>query len=186
MAAVRITCGHCILQLWLLSFFFMAMLRSRCRHCIFVLWFLLLLSFFFFLAWSQRPQTGCLPYYYTWCGLSANLECRPEMCCTRLAWAKFGFQAWGADSKKAVGSSLSHGPFPSLPFSVPSSPSAHPLYLSYLPKYGNNILYNRSHCSNVKPAACSVRYLSSSKGLYDTTAGECSRLQQYVNAEGMD
>jgi len=21
----------------------------------------------------------------TWCGLSANLECRPEMCCTRLA-----------------------------------------------------------------------------------------------------
>jgi len=22
---------------------------------------------------------------YTWCGYSANLECRSEMCCTRLA-----------------------------------------------------------------------------------------------------
>jgi len=28
---------------------------------------------------------GCLPYFYTWCGLSANLECRSEMCCMRLA-----------------------------------------------------------------------------------------------------
>jgi len=34
---------------------------------------------------SQRPQIGCLPYFHTWCGLSANLECRSEMCCTRLA-----------------------------------------------------------------------------------------------------
>ena len=33
----------------------------------------------------QRSQTGCLPYFYTWCGLSANSECRSEMCCTRLA-----------------------------------------------------------------------------------------------------
>ena len=24
-------------------------------------------------------------YFYTWCGLSANLECRSEMCCTWLA-----------------------------------------------------------------------------------------------------
>jgi len=33
----------------------------------------------------------CLPYFYTWCGLSANLECRSEMCCTWLAentWRK--------------------------------------------------------------------------------------------------
>ena len=44
-----------------------------------------LFSFFlFFLAYSQRSQTGCLPYFHTWCGLSANLECRSEMCCTRL------------------------------------------------------------------------------------------------------
>jgi len=28
---------------------------------------------------------GCLSYFDTWCGLSANLECRSEMCCTRLA-----------------------------------------------------------------------------------------------------
>jgi len=34
---------------------------------------------------------GCLPYFDTWCGPSANLECRPEMCCTQLAgnaWPK--------------------------------------------------------------------------------------------------
>jgi len=39
----------------------------------------------FFLAYSQPSQIGCLPYFHTWCGLSANLECRSEMCCTRLA-----------------------------------------------------------------------------------------------------
>jgi len=27
----------------------------------------------------------CLPYFHTWCGLSANLGCRSETCCTRLA-----------------------------------------------------------------------------------------------------
>jgi len=43
-----------------------------------------LLSFFFF-AWSQRSEIGCLPYFHAWCGLSANLECRSEMRCTRLA-----------------------------------------------------------------------------------------------------
>jgi len=25
------------------------------------------------------------PYFHTWCGLSANLGCRSETCCTRLA-----------------------------------------------------------------------------------------------------
>jgi len=39
----------------------------------------------FFLTYSQRSEIGCLPYFHTWCGLSANLECVPEMCCTRLA-----------------------------------------------------------------------------------------------------
>jgi len=47
---------------------------------IFVLFFLL-----FFLAKSQWSQTGCLPYFYTWYGPSANLECRPEMCYMQLA-----------------------------------------------------------------------------------------------------
>jgi len=28
---------------------------------------------------------GCLPYFHTWSGLSANLRCRSETCCTRLA-----------------------------------------------------------------------------------------------------
>ena len=43
------------------------------------------LSIFFFLAKSQRPEIGCLPYFDTWCGPSANLECMSEMCGTRLA-----------------------------------------------------------------------------------------------------
>jgi len=51
-------------------------------HSSFVLF---LFFFFFFLAYSQRSQTGCLPFFYTWCGPSANLECRSEMWCTRLA-----------------------------------------------------------------------------------------------------
>ena len=44
-------------------------------------------SFFllFFLAYSQPSQIGCLLYFHTWCGPSANLGCRSETCCTRLA-----------------------------------------------------------------------------------------------------
>ena len=30
-------------------------------------------------------HVGCLPYFHTWCGLSANLRCRSETCCKRLA-----------------------------------------------------------------------------------------------------
>ena len=33
----------------------------------------------FYLLFSRLSQTGCLPYFYTWCGRpSANLECRSE------------------------------------------------------------------------------------------------------------
>ena len=39
----------------------------------------------FFLAYSQPSQIGCLPCFHTWCGLSANLGCRSETCCTQLA-----------------------------------------------------------------------------------------------------
>ena len=46
--------------------------------------FFFFLSFILFLAYSQPLQIGCLPYFHTWCGLSANLECRSEMYCTRL------------------------------------------------------------------------------------------------------
>jgi len=42
-------------------------------------------SSIFFLASSQLSQIGCLPYFHTWCGLSANLGCRFETCCRRLA-----------------------------------------------------------------------------------------------------
>ena len=34
---------------------------------------------------SQLSQIGCLPYFHTWCGLSANLRCRTETCSQRLA-----------------------------------------------------------------------------------------------------
>ena len=39
---------------------------------------------FLFLTYSQPSQIGCLPYFRTWCGLSANLGRRSETCCTRL------------------------------------------------------------------------------------------------------
>ena len=38
----------------------------------------------FFPRLISTSQIGCLPYFHTWCGLSANLRCRPETCCTRL------------------------------------------------------------------------------------------------------
>jgi len=66
-------------------------------HCIFtvyVLWppcvadadnlFCSCVYYLFFHAYSQQSEIGCLPYFDTWCGLSANLECRFEMCCTQL------------------------------------------------------------------------------------------------------
>ena len=40
----------------------------------------------FFPSSSFFPRLiSCLPYFHTWCGLSANLRCRSETCCTRLA-----------------------------------------------------------------------------------------------------
>jgi len=51
----------------------------------FALWFLLSFYLLLFLAKSQPSQIGCLPYFHTWCGLSANLGCRSETCCLWLA-----------------------------------------------------------------------------------------------------
>jgi len=60
----------------------MAALRSRCGHYIFALVVSsIYLLLFCFLAQSQPSQIGCLP----WCDLSANLGCRFETSCTRLA-----------------------------------------------------------------------------------------------------
>ena len=75
---LMVACGFCLV---------MAALRSRCRHYTFALSFL---SFFFF---SSHNLSGrILDVYHTSThgeepksGLSANLECRSEMCCTRLA-----------------------------------------------------------------------------------------------------
>jgi len=67
----------------------MAALWHRAGHYFSSCGFYLLLSIYllllFFVAWSQQPQTGCLPYFNTWCGPSANLECRSETCCARHA-----------------------------------------------------------------------------------------------------
>jgi len=41
--------------------------------------------FFFFPRLISAVGDGCLLYFYTWCGLSANLGCMSETCCTRLA-----------------------------------------------------------------------------------------------------
>jgi len=64
------------------AIFIMAPLWNRAGHYIFALWFLSSFFLLFFLAKSQQSQIRCLPYFYTWCGLSANLECRSEMCYT--------------------------------------------------------------------------------------------------------
>jgi len=37
------------------------------------------------IIFSSCAEIGCLPYFHTWCGLSANLKCRSEACCARLA-----------------------------------------------------------------------------------------------------
>jgi len=60
----------------------MAAVWNRAGHYIFILW---VSSSFYSPILSCRMQIGCLPYFHTWCDFSANLECRSEMCRTRLA-----------------------------------------------------------------------------------------------------
>ena len=47
--------------------------------------FLSLFLLLFFPHLISAVADWCLPYFYTLCGFSANLECRPEMCCTHVA-----------------------------------------------------------------------------------------------------
>jgi len=63
----------------------MAALCNRAVHYIFcpVVSIFFFLSFFF--SSPNLSGRSCLPYFGTWCGLSANLGCRSEMCCARLA-----------------------------------------------------------------------------------------------------
>jgi len=77
------TCN--IPRCFLLIFIFMAALHSRCGHYIFTLWFLLFSSCFPRLISAVADWMSAILSHHTCCGLSANLECRSEMCCTRLA-----------------------------------------------------------------------------------------------------
>jgi len=62
--------------------FVMAAVCYRAGHYIFALWFLsIFLSCYIFFP----RLISAAAYFGTWCGLSANLECRSEMCCARLA-----------------------------------------------------------------------------------------------------
>jgi len=64
----------------------MIALCNRADHYIFALWFLS--SFFFFSSPNLSGGDWRLDVYHTstpWYGLSANLECMSEMCCTLLA-----------------------------------------------------------------------------------------------------
>ena len=75
---------ECCVQSWSRQLFlapvFMAALRSRCRHYIFAMWFLLSSSSFS----SPNLSGRRLDVYHTWCGPSADLECRSETCCMHL------------------------------------------------------------------------------------------------------
>jgi len=75
--------GHWVNFCWIICHLFMVALCNRADHIYFHP--VVCSFFFFFLAYFQRLETGCLPYSHTWCGLSANLGCRSETCWTRLA-----------------------------------------------------------------------------------------------------
>ena len=51
----------------------------------FFLYFFLSFFFLFHRLISAVRDWMSIPYFNTWCGLSANLECRSEMCCMWLA-----------------------------------------------------------------------------------------------------
>ena len=67
------------------SLFVMVALCNRADHYIFTVWFLSS----FFLSFFPRLISAAVDWMstilHTWCGLSANLGCRSETCCTRLA-----------------------------------------------------------------------------------------------------
>jgi len=61
----------------------MAALWNRAGHYIFALWFLS--SIFFYSSPNLSSRRLDVYHTSTRCGLSANLRCRSEMYCTRLA-----------------------------------------------------------------------------------------------------
>jgi len=42
------------------------------------------LSFFYLVSMAANWMSTNVPYFHTWCGLSTNLECKSETCCTQL------------------------------------------------------------------------------------------------------
>jgi len=83
------TTGPFRLSTWVF-FYGRPTLWNRAGHYIFYpVISIFLLSFYLFPRLSRQSEIGCLPYFHTWCGLSANLECMSEMmsemCCMRLA-----------------------------------------------------------------------------------------------------
>jgi len=61
----------------------MVALCNRADHYIFALWFLS--SIFFYSSPNLSGRRLDVYHMFTWCGLSANLECRSETCCERFA-----------------------------------------------------------------------------------------------------
>ena len=87
-------------------------------------------------------RSGCLPYFHTWCGLSENLGCRPETCCTRLAE--------NTGCKKSP--KFRHlGAIAQLRWAIS-------LELSHVVTIGKNLLssYISSRCSNFGPLAAEI------------------------------
>jgi len=62
-------------------------MRSICGYYIFALWFLSSSFYLFSRLFSAVADwmSTIGPYFHTWCGLSVNLGCRSERCCTRFA-----------------------------------------------------------------------------------------------------
>ena len=83
---------HCLWQVIpdLLQCTFYAALCNRAGHYIYLSICLsvclsVCLSIYLYLSSFSSSPNGCLPYFYIWCGISANLGCRFEMRCTWLA-----------------------------------------------------------------------------------------------------
>jgi len=63
----------------------MVALCNRADHYIFIMFLLSSSLFFPRLISAVGDWMSTILPHMVWCGLSANLECRSEMCCTRLA-----------------------------------------------------------------------------------------------------
>jgi len=79
---IYVACLHFTFYAFKLQIFMVA-LCNRADHSILPLF--LSIFFFFFSPNLSGRRLDVLPYFHTWCGLSANFECMSERCCMRLA-----------------------------------------------------------------------------------------------------